>query len=83
MRCVIMQLSFVIRCVPDQYKTQEMHDKVILENNGTLMFVTSPCKNQEMCDKSIDTCLFLIDFIPDKIRLNKCVIKLFPKNLSC
>lgn len=78
MRCVIMRLSFVIRCVSDQYKTQEMHDNVILENNGTLMFVTSP-----VCDKSIDTCLFLIDFIPDKIRLNKYVIKLFPNNLSC
>lgn len=78
MRCVIMRLSFVIRCVSDQYKTQEMHDNVILENNGTLMFVTSP-----VCDKSIDTCLFSIDFIPDKIRLNKYVIKLFPNNLSC
>ena len=27
--------SYLLRYVPDQYKTQQMYDKVILENGGT------------------------------------------------
>ena len=30
------KLPFLIRYVPDQYKTQKMCDKAILENGGTL-----------------------------------------------
>ena len=32
----VKKLPFVIRYVPDQYKTQDMSDKAILENGGTL-----------------------------------------------
>ena len=34
----VKRLSFVIRYVPDQYKSQQMWDDVILENRGTLKF---------------------------------------------
>ena len=40
--------------VPDRYKTQEMCDKVILKIDGVLRFAHDCCKNQTMCDKSID-----------------------------
>ena len=32
----VKKLLFIIRYVPDQYKTQQMCDKSILENGGTL-----------------------------------------------
>ena len=32
----VNKLLFIIRYVPDQYKTQQMCDKSILENGGTL-----------------------------------------------
>ena len=34
--------------VLDQYKTQEMSNKVVVKNGGTLMFVRDCYKNQEM-----------------------------------
>ena len=35
----VKKLLFVIECIPDQCKTQEICDKVILENSETLIFV--------------------------------------------
>ena len=35
----VKKLPFLIRYVPDQYKTQQMCDKAILENGGTLKSV--------------------------------------------
>ena len=32
----LKDLLFVIRYVPDRYKTQQIWDKAILENGGTL-----------------------------------------------
>ena len=34
----VNNFSFVIKYFPDQYKTQEICDKVFLENGGTIMF---------------------------------------------
>ena len=41
----VKKLSRVIRYVPDQYKTQEMFDKAILENGGILESVPDRDKN--------------------------------------
>ena len=35
----LKKLSFVIRYVPDLYKTKQICDKAILENGGTLKFI--------------------------------------------
>ena len=43
MKNVELQITF--RYVPDQYKTQQMYDKAILENEGTLTFVPDCYKN--------------------------------------
>ena len=51
---VIKKLPFLIRYVPDQYKTQQMCDQAILKNGGTLKSVPDYCKNQEMCNKTVD-----------------------------
>ena len=36
----VKKLSFVIRYDPGQYRTQQMYDKAIQENGGTLECVT-------------------------------------------
>ena len=43
----VEKLSFVIRYVPDRYKTQEMCDKAILENGGMLKPVPDCYKNKK------------------------------------
>ena len=32
----VKKLTFVIKCVPDQYETKEMCDKIIIGNGGML-----------------------------------------------
>ena len=39
-------LPFVIRYVPDRYKAQQICDKAIVENGGTLESVLDCYKNQ-------------------------------------
>ena len=46
-KSVVKELLFIIRYVYDRYKTQEMRDKVTLENGGMLMFVPDYCKNKK------------------------------------
>ena len=41
----VKKLPFVIRYVPDRYKAQQMCDKTILENGGTLEYVPDCYKN--------------------------------------
>ena len=43
-----------MRYVPHQYKTQQVCDKAILENGGTLKSVPYCYKNQEMCSKAVE-----------------------------
>ena len=47
------------------FLTQEMCDKAIVENAGTLNFVLNYYKNQKMCNKAIDTYIPAIQFVPD------------------
>ena len=56
---------YVTRYFPDQYKTQQMCDKAILENGGTLESVPDCYKNQQMCDKAVDNYLHALKFAPD------------------
>ena len=44
----VKKLPFAIRYVPDWYNNQEMSDRVILENDVTLMFVPDFYKNQKV-----------------------------------
>ena len=43
----VKKLTFVIRYVPDQHQTQQMCDKAILENGGTLETVVECFKTKE------------------------------------
>ena len=52
--------------VPDQNNTQEMCDKVILENDG----IIPDCqKNQTICNKAVDTYPSAMLFVPINLRL--------------
>ena len=50
----VKKLPFVKRYVSDQYKTQQMCDKAILENGETLESVSDCYKNQKMCHKAVE-----------------------------
>ena len=52
----VKKLLFLIRHVPDQYKTQDMCNKDILENEGTLKTVPQCYKNYKMCNKVVNNC---------------------------
>ena len=72
-------MLFVIRYVIDQYKIQETCDKVILKNDGMLMFndkavdnytcglafVPNCYKIQKMCNKAIDASPSATEFVPE------------------
>ena len=73
-----MQLiTFLIRCVPDYYKTQHKCDKAILENEGTLCnkavdnyshaltFIPNCYINQKICDKALDAHQSTLQFVPE------------------
>ena len=70
----VKKLPYLLRYVPDQYKTQQMCDKVILENGGTLK---SDCyKNQEMCNKAINDYSHALEFVPECYKTQKFMMKL-------
>ena len=47
------KLSFVRTFIPDWFKTQQMHNKAVLENGGMLELF--PYKTQKMCDQAADS----------------------------
>ena len=53
-----------ILIVPDQYVTQQVRDKAILENGRTLKSLPDCYKNQEMCNKAVDNYAHTLEFVP-------------------
>ena len=49
----VEKLPYLLRYVPDQYKTQQMCDKAIRENGGRLNSVPDCYKIHEMCNKAV------------------------------
>ena len=78
----VNKLPFVIRYVPDQYKTEEIYDKVILENDGRLRFVPDCYKNQKMYDKAVDNDDHALEFVPDCYKTPKICHKAVDTPLS-
>ena len=76
MLLMLLMPPFVIRYVADQYETQEMCDKVILENGGMIMFVCDYYKNQKMINKAVDNYALALEFVLVAIRHKKCAINL-------
>ena len=59
------KLTFLIRYVPDQCKTQQMCDKSILENGGALKSLPDCYKNQKLRDKAVDKYPHALEFVPE------------------
>ena len=57
---------FVFDSVPDQYKTQEMCDKVVSEDPLMLKYDINRYKVHEMWNKAVDANLLTLRFIPEK-----------------
>ena len=72
----VKKLPYLLRYVLDQYKTQQICDKAILENGGRLKSVPDCDKNQEMCNKAVIITLMHLNLFLIAIRVKKCVIKL-------
>ena len=58
-------LPDLLRYVLDQYWTQQMYDKAILENGGTLKSVPDCYKNQETYNKAVDNYPHALEFVPE------------------
>ena len=43
-RHAVKKLPYLLKYIPDTYETQQMCDKAILENAGTLKYVTDSTK---------------------------------------
>ena len=54
-----------MRYVPNQQKTQQMCNKVILKNGGMLESNPDQFKSQEMCDKAADNYIHALEFVRD------------------
>ena len=56
---------FVFISVPDQYKTQEMCDRVASEDSFILKCCLNRYKTQKRCDEAVDDCLSALKFGSD------------------
>ena len=50
--------------VPDQYKYQEIYDRVVSEDPFMLKYCPEKSKPQKMCVEAVDDCLGPLKFIP-------------------
>ena len=62
--------------VPDQYKIQEMCDKIASDHPFKLKYCHDRYKTQEMCNKAIDDFLPALKFVPDWFITSKMTKKL-------
>ena len=58
----VKKLPYILRYVPDEHKSFNMDDKVILERNGLLLSFPDCYKNKEICDKAVDKYLDVLEF---------------------
>ena len=65
------KLSLIIRYVPDRYKTQEMCEKAILENGGTLVcpWLLQKSKND------VDNYVHALESVPDCYKTQELYVK--------
>ena len=61
----------------DIYISVEIIVGIVMRNPKVLKFVPDHLKAKRMCKHAVKKLLFLIRYVSDQLRLNKCVIKLF------
>ena len=63
----------LLRYVTDQHKTQQMCDKAILENGGTLKSIPGCYRNLEIYDKAADNHPHALKIVPECYKTQKNV----------
>lgn len=66
---VVKKMPFVIRYVPDKYKTIQYDNTIQFDN--TIEFVLRWFKTQELCFRTINTCSFIFHSVPDPNKTHK------------
>ena len=61
----VKKLSDLFRYFTDQFETQQMCDKAILKNGGTLKSVADCYKNQEMYNKAVHNYSHAVTFVSE------------------
>ena len=61
----VKKLPYLLRYVTGQYNTQQMCNKAILENGGTLKSILDCYKIQGMCNKAVDNYPHALEFVPE------------------
>ena len=59
-RCI-----FVFYAIPNQYKTQEMNDRVFSEDPFLIEYCPDKYKTQRVCDEDVDDYLAALKLVPD------------------
>ena len=58
-------MFFIFDCIPDQYETEEMCDRVFSKDPFLILYCPDKHKTQEMCEKIISGDLFSLRCVPD------------------
>ena len=67
----VRKLPYLLRYVLGQYKAQQMCDKAILENGGTLNSVCDYHRNHEMYNKAVGYYPHALEFVPECYKTQK------------
>ena len=62
--------------VPDQFKTQEMCDKIFSEDSFKLKYCHDRCNTLEMRNKVVNDFLLTLKFVPDSFVTRKGIKRL-------
>ena len=82
---VLKKLPYLLRYVPDKYNTQQICDKAILENAGTLKYVPDCSKNQEMCNKAVENYPQTLEYVSECYKTQKMcdkAVDTFPSTIK-
>ena len=72
----VNKCHFVFDSIPDQFKTQEMRNKIIFDGPFKLKYCHDRHKTQEMCDKVVDNFLPALKFATNWFVTSKMIKKL-------
>ena len=61
----------------DIYKSIKINIGTVIKNPELLKFVPDHLKTKKLCKHAIKELPFVLRYVPDQYRLNKCVIELF------
>ena len=70
----IQLIPYLLRYVPDKYRSQQMCDKAIMENGGALKSVSDCCKNQEICIRTFDNSHHALEFVTECYKIYNAII---------